>query len=59
MQSLKEASDAEEAAMRQGSFVFHSKKQPSGADGGGSSSAVPKGKHTKDKKLLSFDDDDA
>ena len=54
--SLKEASDAEDASIRQGSFVFQSKRKRDG--GGSSSSAVPKAKHLKDKKLLSFDDDD-
>lgn len=58
--SLKEAGDAEEASIRQGSYVFVSKRKRSGPDGGGSSSAIPKAKHfVQDKKLLSFDDEDA
>ena len=54
--SLKEAGDAEDASIRQGSFVFQSKRKRD--RGSGSSSAVPKAKQMKDKKLLSFDDDE-
>ena len=54
--SLKEAAAAEEAPIRQGNFVFQSKRKRT--EGGGSSSAVPKAKYLKDTKLLSFDDDE-
>jgi len=58
MQSLREALGAEETSLRQGIFMFQSKRKRSGADGGAtSSSAVPNAKHLKDKKLLSFDED--
>lgn len=57
--SLKEAAAAEEASIRQGNFVFQSKrKRTDGGGGGGSTSAVPKGKQMKDTKLLSFNDDE-
>ena len=52
--SLNEAAAAEEASIRQGNFVFQSKRKRS--TGGDSSSAVPKAKQLKDTKLLSFDD---
>lgn len=53
--SLKEASIAEQSSIRDGKFVFQSKRKRSGNDDNVSRSAVPKAK-LNNKKLLSFDD---
>ena len=54
--SLKEAKAAEEASIKSGNIVFQGGKRK--RDDGSKASAVPAGKQVKNKKLLSFDEED-
>jgi hypothetical protein len=54
--SLKEAQEAEAASIKDGNIVFQGGKRK--REEAAKTSAVPSGKQVKNKKLLSFDEED-